>query len=124
MAENRTLRQTATRAVRPSIWSGTDHAPEQDAPGPSPLHRAEPTRQPANGGVEMRTSGLTTATGAVRPAVGWRGPPPATTAAGGFYLTMGGIHVGIVAANTDTYRPFADSALFGFVRTGWAEVFM
>jgi hypothetical protein len=37
---------------------------------------------------------------------------------------MGGIHVGIVAANTDTYRHFADSALFGFVRTGWAEVFM
>ena len=50
--------------------------------------------------------------------------PGATTMAGGFFLTMGGIHVGLVAADPETYRHFADSALFGFVRTGWAEVFM
>jgi hypothetical protein len=37
---------------------------------------------------------------------------------------MGGVHIGIVAADTETYRHFADGALFGFVRTGWAEVFM
>ena len=51
--------------------------------------------------------------------VPWR-----TRAAGGFFLTMGGVHIGIVAADTETYRHFADGALLGFVRTGWAEVFM
>jgi hypothetical protein len=50
--------------------------------------------------------------------------PGRTRAAGGFFLTMGGVHIGIVAADTETYRHFADGALFGFVRTGWAEVFM
>ena len=52
------------------------------------------------------------------------GTPGATTACGGFYLAMGGIHVGLVSADTETYRRFADGALFGFVRTGWADVFM
>ena len=52
-------------------------------------------------------------------AVPWR-----TRAAGGFFLAMGGVHIGIVAADTETYRHFADGALFGFVRTGWTEVFM
>jgi hypothetical protein len=37
---------------------------------------------------------------------------------------MGGIHIGIVAAGTQTYRHFADGALFGFVRSAWADVFM
>ena len=37
---------------------------------------------------------------------------------------MGGIHVGIVAADTETYRRFADGALFGFIRSAWADVFM
>ena len=50
--------------------------------------------------------------------------PGATVIAGGFYLSMGGVHVGIVAADTGTYRHFADGALFGFVRTGWADMFM
>lgn len=50
--------------------------------------------------------------------------PAATRAVGGFFLAMGGIHVGIVAADTETYRHFADHPLFGFVRTGWADVFM
>jgi hypothetical protein len=52
-------------------------------------------------------------------AVPWR-----TRAVGGFFVAMGGVHIGIVAADTETYRHFADDALFGFVRTGWAEVFM
>jgi hypothetical protein len=43
---------------------------------------------------------------------------------GGFYLSTGGVHLGIVAASTDFYRHFADGALFGFVRDGWSEVFM
>lgn len=49
----------------------------------------------------------------------WGGP-----VVGGFYLVMGGVHLGIVAANAQTYRHFADAALFGFVRDGWHDVFM
>ena len=43
---------------------------------------------------------------------------------GGFFLTMGGVHLGMVAADTEIYRHFADGALFAFVRNGWREVFM
>ena len=43
---------------------------------------------------------------------------------GGFYLTMGGVHVGLVAADTDVYRHFAGGAFFAFVRTGWQDIFM
>lgn len=43
---------------------------------------------------------------------------------GGFYLSMGGVHLGISAADPQAYRPFADAALFAFVRNGWADVFM
>jgi len=49
----------------------------------------------------------------------WGGP-----VVGGFYLSMGGVHLGIVAADPQTYRHFADSGLFGFVREGWHEIFM
>lgn len=49
----------------------------------------------------------------------WGGP-----VVGGFYLSMGGIHMGLVAADTDVYRHFADAALIGFVRDGWANIFM
>jgi hypothetical protein len=37
---------------------------------------------------------------------------------------MGGVHLGLVAADTETYRHFADAGLFAFVRDGWQEVFM
>jgi hypothetical protein len=43
---------------------------------------------------------------------------------GGFYLSMGGVHLGVVAADPETYRHFADYALFAFVRDGWQNVFM
>jgi hypothetical protein len=43
---------------------------------------------------------------------------------GGFFLTTGGVHLGIVAADTEFYRHFADHALFAFVRQGWTHVFM
>lgn len=43
---------------------------------------------------------------------------------GGFYLTMGGVHLGLVAARPQVYRHFADRALFGFVVDGWHSVFM
>lgn len=49
----------------------------------------------------------------------WGGP-----VVGGFYLTMGGVHLGVVAADTETYRHFADAGLFAFVRDGWQEIFM
>src|SRR3954468_16719522 len=49
----------------------------------------------------------------------WGGP-----VVGGFYLSMGGVHLGLVAADTETYRHFADAGLFAFVRDGWQEVFM
>ena len=49
----------------------------------------------------------------------WGGP-----VVGGFYLSIGGVHLGLVAADPQTYRHFADEGLFAFVRTGWQDVFM
>jgi hypothetical protein len=43
---------------------------------------------------------------------------------GGFYLSMGGVHLGIVAADPQLYRHFADDALVGFVREQWAAIVM
>jgi hypothetical protein len=43
---------------------------------------------------------------------------------GCFYLSMGGVHIGIVAADTELYRHFADAALLDVVSTAWGEVFM
>jgi hypothetical protein len=43
---------------------------------------------------------------------------------GGFYLVTGGVHLGIVAADPELYRHFADGALFDFVNSGWQDVFM
>lgn len=43
---------------------------------------------------------------------------------GGFFVMTGGVHLGIVAADPEFYRPFADAALFPFVRDAWAEVVM
>lgn len=40
------------------------------------------------------------------------------------FLAMGGVHLGIVAADPTVYRHFADGALFPIVRTGWSEIFM
>ncbi len=50
--------------------------------------------------------------------------PGATVAAGGFFVCMGGIHVGLVSADPEVYGGFADRALFGFVERGWSDVFM
>jgi hypothetical protein len=49
----------------------------------------------------------------------WGGP-----VVGGFYLSMGGVHLGLVAADAETYRHFADHGLFAFVRDGWQNIFM
>lgn len=43
---------------------------------------------------------------------------------GCFFLMTGGVHLGIVAADAEFYRPFADDALLPFVRDGWSEVVM
>jgi len=43
---------------------------------------------------------------------------------GGFFLVMGGVHLGLVAADPRVYEHFADQGLFGFVRTGWQEIVM
>lgn len=43
---------------------------------------------------------------------------------GAFFVVCGGVHLGIVAADPQLYRGFADGALSSFVRDGWAEVFM
>jgi hypothetical protein len=43
---------------------------------------------------------------------------------GGFFLVMGGVHLGLVAADPRVYEHFADHGLFGFVRTGWLTIVM
>ncbi len=43
---------------------------------------------------------------------------------GGFFLVMGGVHLGLVSSDPQVYRDFADNGLFDFVRTGWREIVM
>jgi hypothetical protein len=43
---------------------------------------------------------------------------------GGFFLVMGGVHLGLVSADPEVYRHFADHGLFAFVRDGWREIVM
>jgi len=43
---------------------------------------------------------------------------------GGFFLVMGGVHLGIVGADPQTYDGFADHPLFPFVREGWHQIVM
>ena len=43
---------------------------------------------------------------------------------GGFYLTMGGINAGIVFADAQTYRDFAEGASLDFVARQWNDVVM
>jgi hypothetical protein len=37
---------------------------------------------------------------------------------------MAGVNTGLAIGNAVVYRHFADHGLFGFVRTGWAEIVM
>ena len=60
---------------------------------------------------------LSQATRAGHPALG-------RSVVGGFFLVMGGVHLGLVSADPQVYMHFADHGLFGFVRTGWAEIVM
>jgi hypothetical protein len=43
---------------------------------------------------------------------------------GGFFLVTGGVHLGLVAADPEVYRHFADAALFTFVVDGWSTMVM
>jgi len=43
---------------------------------------------------------------------------------GGFYLFTAGVHLGIVAADPQFYRPFADPSYLPFIRDAWHSVFM
>ncbi|WP_341927955.1 hypothetical protein [Nocardioides psychrotolerans] len=43
---------------------------------------------------------------------------------GAFFLVMGGVHLGIVAADPQFYDGFATGGLFPFVREGWDHVVM
>ena len=43
---------------------------------------------------------------------------------GGFFLVMGGVHLGLVSADPQVYEHFADHGLFGFVRDGWRDIVM
>ncbi len=53
---------------------------------------------------------------------GW--PYRARRFVGGLFLLTAGIHLGIVVADPQFYRPFADGSPFGFVRDGWADIVM
>jgi len=53
-----------------------------------------------------------------------RSVPLARKIVGGFFLVSGGVHLGLVAADADVYRHFADGALFSFVGVGWQEFVM
>ncbi len=44
--------------------------------------------------------------------------------AGGFFLVMAGINIGLVVADGNVYRHFADGGLFDFVSTGWRTIVM
>jgi len=52
----------------------------------------------------------------------WWAPRPRHV--GWFFLWTSGIHVGIVASDTDFYRHFADGALVPGLRSAWQSVFM
>ncbi len=43
---------------------------------------------------------------------------------GCFFLFTGGVHLGMVAADVEVYRHFADGSLLPLVRLAWTDVFM
>ena len=69
-------------------------------------------------------SGAVTTTSETSQGRGPRSRPGISTAVGGFYLAMAGVNAGLAIGNAAVYRHFADHGLFGFVRTGWAEIVM
>lgn len=53
-----------------------------------------------------------------------RWPPGFTIAAGGFYLCMAGVHIGVVAADPQVYASYGENASMSWVSTLWADIFM
>lgn len=53
-----------------------------------------------------------------------RWPPGLTIAVGAFYACMGGVHIGMVAADPQIYAGFADGSPWEWVRVAWADIFM
>ncbi len=45
-------------------------------------------------------------------------------AVGCFFLFTGGVHLGMVAADTEVYRHFADGSMLPLVQDAWTDVFM
>jgi hypothetical protein len=43
---------------------------------------------------------------------------------GGFFLLTAGVHLGIVVADPQFYRTFAEGSPFAFVRDGWTDIVM
>ena len=54
----------------------------------------------------------------------YRSVPLVRKVVGGLFLVMGGVHLGLVAADPGVYRHFADDALFVFVVDGWRNIVM
>jgi hypothetical protein len=65
-----------------------------------------------------------TATPPAEITAGPRHPAAGRMAVAGFFLVMGGVHLGLVAADPQIYRDFAQHGLFPFVRDGWREIVM
>jgi hypothetical protein len=53
-----------------------------------------------------------------------RHPSRGAALVGGFFLVMGGVHLGLLSADATVYDGFARQGLFGFVRTGWQDIVM
>ena len=53
-----------------------------------------------------------------------RWPPGFTIAAGAFYTCMAGVHLGIVAADPQTYASVPAQSPWAFIQTAWADIFM
>ena len=54
-------------------------------------------------------------------------PPAWATARGAvgcFFLVTGGVHLGMVATDSEVYRHFADGSPVPFVREAWTDIFM
>ncbi len=77
------------------------------------------------GPMSPRTITVTTADAKARP---WRrgahAAPLVRRIVGGFFLVMGGVHLGVVGADPQAYQHFADHAVFTFVTTAWHDIVM
>lgn len=74
----------------------------------------------------MTTSASIATTTPGAPATGRSARHPSRGAAvvGGFFLVMGGVHLGLLSADATVYADFARRGLFGFVREGWQDIVM